>query len=557
MTAYSIAGRVSFGPIVGVDQVTLTRSRGIQPATIQLVVWELPVLPTGSTPLFLSDGNNQYVFPDCMLQSVEADFSDGERYVITLLDYRWKWKFGEISGFYNTVVAGSIDPRTKKSPRELATLCLKEMGVTKYNVDALPNKTRPEITWDLENPAVALETLCSSLGCVVCPAIDGSVNICEQGVGKTLPNLIGGQVTDAIKAEPAPDMLYISADPTVWEVSLKLGRPVGVERDGSIKPIDELSYKPVNGWANEDPFMFSNVAIDDRKVALQSVWRYFEFEFPFNVPEFQDPVENINQIFFEDSLLEKEKVLGVERRKDAVVYGRFYDSKDAQDTNVETFSHNYEKKEYIDEKIVKRLVFDGSFTVNANKGIIEFGEPLFLYELVGDKQQYTKADVRVRTAIGIKDQKTHVRWREVLKVPTGRKNNTKPLWIRKSDVRREIIIDPKTGTTKTDGSVPLDNVDDVKAKLTEVSQYELKKLNAVKPRQGNYSGFPKIELDGTIEQVTYSISSSGFAETTASYGSEHSFVVPSFEERKRVAKLNDFIAKQQQQQNSQKDQSSR
>lgn len=553
MTVYKIAGRVSFGEIRGVEQMTITRSRGIQPATVQMVVPYLPVMPVGATPLALSDGINAVYFNDCILQSVDADYSEGERYVVTLLDFRWKWKFGEISGDYNTIRADSIVAKTKKKPRELAILCLQAMGVKKYNVEAMPNDTYPEITWNLDVPAVALETLCSNLGCVICPQLDGSVLIARQGVGKTLPRIVGSQVNATIKADPAPDVIHVSGAPTVWEISLELSEPVGVQDDGTIVPIDKLLYKPKGGWGNEDPRTFANVAIDKRKLAFESVWKWFRFKFPIDLPELPFKITESGQLYFEENLVEKQKLLGIESRKPRVVYGRFYDLKDSLAMNVPVFSHDYDTKTYTATQIKKRLVYDGGFEIDQDNVIIKFSDAIFVYDFEDEKVKYKIPNVRVRVAVSVKDPKTGVRYREVYKQPTGRRNGSQPMWIRKDEVRREIEVDPKTSKIKETGTTKKDNVAEVKKKLKAYAGFELSKLALVSPAQGTYQGFPLINLDGTIEQVTYSITGEGFAETVASYGTEHSFVVPSFEERRRFAKLNATLAEQQSKMNSKPD----
>ena len=65
MTLYEIAGRVSYGAIHGVEQFQMTRSRGVSPSVIQLVVPQLPQIPVGqSAPLILSDAVHQIRIDD-------------------------------------------------------------------------------------------------------------------------------------------------------------------------------------------------------------------------------------------------------------------------------------------------------------------------------------------------------------------------------------------------------------------------------------------------------------------------------------------------------------
>jgi hypothetical protein len=565
MTVYQVAGRVSYGSIRGVSQMSYTRSRGIQPGVIQLSVPELPAIPVGFTgPVYFTDGNREFSMGDCLLQSVDIDWSNGIQYVLSIADSRWRWKYGQISGNYNTVRAGAIVQRSRKLPRELAELCLQAMGVRYYDVSAMPDDVYPEVTWDLDVPSVALEDLCSNLGCVVCPMLNGAVVISRQGVGKKLPFILGCEIKESIKIVTTPDAIAICADPTLWEVSLKIGEPVGLEVDGRVLPINKLSYAPKNdkgvaGWTHEDPKSFANVATKYRKLAQQSVWKWFRFSLPIHLPNLDPPdgdrddqgksrgIVSADQIYFTPSCLTKVVTLGedmsVERRKEPFAYGRYYDRKDRGSNNVQVFSHKYDEN--------TALLYEGSWAIDEDQAIVKFSDAVFLYD---DRTEATARflapDLRIRTAIGYKNKHSDAKLREVLTVPTGYRNGTKPLWTRRPDLRREIIVDPETNApAKVNG----DNVNQIEKQLKAYAGFEMAKFRNEIPRQGEYAGFAVIELDGTIEQVTYAIDESGLTSTTASYGAEHSLIIASFEERSRVAKLNAVLKQQSQIMNSKRD----
>lgn len=577
MTSYQIAGRITFGNVVGVEQISLTRSRGIQPSTIQFVVPVVPQVPIGrSAPLMLSDEINSFVLNDCLVQSVDIDNTEGERYVVTLLDHRWRWAYGEISGQYNTIRGGVILNSSKKKPKQLAEMCLKEMGVTRYSIDQLPNDTFPEVTWDLENPAIALENLCSSLGCVICPQLDGLVKIYRQGSGARLPEMQGAEIRGSFKMVLAPDEIRMSADATVWEVSLKIDKPFGIERTQAtaakasveqMVEIEKLSYKPPGGWGNEDPMAFPNVAARQypdatlreqvrerdriRGLASESIWKIFGFKFPFSLPGLPFKVVDVNQIIFLDDLLTQTIIeyatpnQGTQyesRRQKPFVYGMYYDRKDTGKNNVEVFSHRWWEN--------RHLIYDGGFSIDAERGVIVFGDPVYKYDRDPKAAaRFSIPELYLRVAIAIKDPKTSNYVREVWKQPTGWRNGTKPKWVKKSDIRREVSVDPESGEAYTTG----DTLKTVEKELEQYAKYELEKLVPLDPQQGSYSGFIPIELDGCVEQVSYAITSDGETETTASYGYEHSMVVPSYEERRRIMLLNQFANRQSQIMNERKD----
>lgn len=571
MTVFEVAGRITFGNVTGVEQFNMTRSRGIKPSTIQFVVPVVPQIPVGiADTLMLFDCVNSITLRDCLVQSVDVDYSMGDRYIVTLLDERWKWSYGEISGEYNIVRGGTILNSTKKKPRDLAKLLFEAMGVDSYDVSQLPNDTYPEITWDLEVPAVALESLAASLGCIVCLQLNGVVKLCKIGVGAKLPVQRGSEMRESMKFVESPDEIFISANATVWEVSLKIEKPFGKERDKgttgskpveSIIPIKDLSYAPKGGWGNEDPMVFPNVgntiapgntiqeSIKERDrirgLAQESIWKIFGFKFPLSLPGLPFKIQDINQLIFHDELLTQslvqyssplQKQAYELRRMQPFVYGVYYDRKETGKNNVDKFSHKW--------KLDQKLIYPGSFNVDKDRGVIIFSDAVYQYDSNPTaKDRFNEPELYLRVAVSVKDPETGRYWREVMKNKTGYSNRTKPYWIKRADLRREIIVDPDTGRPFGGNG---DNLTTVEAELKKYGQIELKKLETIVPAQATYSGFVPIDLDGTIQQVSYEISSSGETTTTASYGYEHSLIVPSFEERRRIALLNQFADKQAQ-----------
>ena len=220
-------------------------------------------------------------FPDCRLADAYLRRSQGG-YVIglSIVDRRWKWAFGAISGRYNLRCADeSIDPENRaRRPQELARLLLDGMGETGYDVSLLPNDARPLIEWISAVPAQALADLCDGLGCRVVLGIDNRVRIVRAGLGAFLPE--GGRVTEGIGIDPPerPDALAVVCGPTRYQAKWEL-EAVGLDTDGAIKPIDELSYKPSAGWENEYPGLFSGVeGTRSRRRRVESVYRWYRIK---------------------------------------------------------------------------------------------------------------------------------------------------------------------------------------------------------------------------------------------------------------------------------------
>src|SRR5690348_6882168 len=123
-------GLASFPGITQLVQASFTLSHGITPSVATLVLAPQAELPARGGTLSFTFGSVRLDFPDCRIDacSYRRDLS-GLTWSLTVLDRRWKWAFGHVSGNYNRLRAdGTIDPATEKSPRELAQLCLEAMG---------------------------------------------------------------------------------------------------------------------------------------------------------------------------------------------------------------------------------------------------------------------------------------------------------------------------------------------------------------------------------------------------------------------------------------------
>ena len=570
MTVFDIAGIVSFAGVTNIRQISIARSRGIRPSSITLV---LPFIPTyfdttRTYPIVLNDTNRTIILPDCKVEDTSFVFNNGEELQIQLSDYRWRWSLGQISGEYNEIAGGVILPESKKNLRELAELCFDEMGVKKRDVKLLPVDVYPTVSWDLNNPAQALESLISEYGFVICPNLDGTVSICKNGVGQTLPDLIGQEVKKSFVTRLIPDNIYIHAQPTVWEVSIPLGKAFAIERSApkpnqtqteSIVPLDDATYKPKSGWGREHPTGFPNVAetlvganlTDAEKLkerdrilglAKESVWRIFGFKFPLKLPEAPFEIKSINELIFHDELLAETVVDYVSpgeggqsqlntqvRRQRPFIYGKFHLDRGDGTNNVEKFSHDY----HLDQK----LLFDGSFSIDRAYGVIKLSKALFIYDAVDEKESFKYPEAYLRIAVSVMSSKTRQKFRSVFKQPTGIKNGTNPMHV-SSTPRREIILD------REGKKIEKDNKKDLEKELQVILKSKVDELKTIAPETRTYQGFHPIQLDGTIHQVSYEIDGSGFTRTIASYGMEHSDVIQSFEDRKRVERTDAFIKRQ-------------
>jgi hypothetical protein len=251
------------------DSVRYTCSHGITAGVVTAISRIPPTTAVNYGTFRFHDGNRVVELKECKLHMVEnVSGSQGPIYTYRILDRRWRWQFGEISGHYNQRDRrDNLIPWMVKTPTELAEMCLKAMGETGYEID-LPEglsqldldiwrdnpapgektpvtKTNPEVFWEGERPAAALDRLCSVFGRrLVWDYTTGTVKIVKPGYGADLqpmPHL--DEIRQHLDQPVKPTGIGVIGANVRVQMRLKL-IAVGEEWDGRFLPIEELSYKP-------------------------------------------------------------------------------------------------------------------------------------------------------------------------------------------------------------------------------------------------------------------------------------------------------------------------
>lgn len=257
--------------VIAVESCEYICSHGITPGRATIVTYPQTAAPLEFGTLAFSDGTRSVAIRDCKLESIKSSLtSQGTSFTLEIVDRRWRWQYGGISGNYNQKDEnGKLVPYTIRSPQELAALLLAEMGETNPFVilpPGLPKQagadlnrylrlgqnypqtlTNPEQVWDHTNPAQALARLCERWGCrVVYQPVMDRVLITPLGVGRAFPNVPCEVISPNVSAPPAP--AYVAAfseEPVRYQIRFQT-EAVGREWDGSYLPIDQLSYAPAS-----------------------------------------------------------------------------------------------------------------------------------------------------------------------------------------------------------------------------------------------------------------------------------------------------------------------
>jgi hypothetical protein len=277
-------GNATWPGITGFAECVFTSSWGRTPGVASLTV-SPRAEPAAVGDLVLTDGRGgQLVIADCKVARPTGQVSGGQvpTVTVTIEDARWRWRYlKSVSGAYNVLQPRTnttplvftptnpqgvpwqpprqapkgeeaILPWTRKTARELAKI-LCELLVDRsrgagYDVSDLDDAATPSVDWDHVNPAEALEQLIEPLGCVLCyHPTTGDIKIARRGAGYELPEGSFMQGSQTVEVLVRPARLRLWGARTRFQQRLRL-RAVGLDFDGTWKPIEKLSYAPSHLW---------------------------------------------------------------------------------------------------------------------------------------------------------------------------------------------------------------------------------------------------------------------------------------------------------------------
>ncbi|MBS0263892.1 MAG: hypothetical protein JSS02_18280 [Planctomycetes bacterium] len=502
----------------GVEYVrswSLTLSHGVTPSVALVEIAPQFDMPAEVGTLTLTFGDVVLTFPGCALDraTVRRDRA-GMIVSLAILDRRWAWRFGQITGRYNLRdERGQLLPETEKSPRELATMLCAALGETAADVSLLPDDARPTVAWVYANPAEELARLAAGLGCTVVLGLAGAVSLQPVGTGNPLP-VTGTERTRNFGIDPPtrPDSLLVVCGPTRYETTFRL-EAVGQEPTGEIVPLNELSYAPASGWENEAWLGFANIADPQaRAKARQTVYRWYRLKCTapantpgeFHIAGYAGSVNDVWQLLplAATRLLTCTDADGTPRAEPPELSGRFWDrSLDGQN-------------------IPSQRRYPGAFRIDRNRGLVQFAEPVLQVNPAA-AAGFLPAELYLTIAHGVLEAATHVAdcYTSERAFP-GEPRGTGPAVLPRPDLARTVRTTYDTGNTPI-GVV--ENTADLEAEVAaqlDAAQalYETRLTDFVE-----YAGLVPISPDGAITQVQWSATERG-AVTRASRNSEFSLV---------------------------------
>jgi hypothetical protein len=583
-------GLATYPGIAQILSASITLGHGISPSTavITMAPQSGDVADTGT--LTFQIGGTTVEFLDCKLDHGSYQRSNsGETWQITLLDRRWKWRFGQFSGKFNAwrenATLQNGDPEgssgsgrvvdTVRTPQQLAQLYLDAMSESGYDVSALPNDTYPAVDHDYDNPAEALAELCDKLGCRIVLRLNNTVAIVRAGIGGALPDEFLLENSRTYNVPEKPDHIAVVCGPSFYQVDFPL-EAVGLDRDttaggaptDTIKPLDELSYKPPGGWSQADLPLLTCVASNSseedvtglRPLAAKSVFRYYRIMLPVKVPGYDGAEGGLITKREQVLPLYEEQVTSVVENDNSVplpsaVFGVWYPGLDElKNTAAELTVQGNAPAAVGEEGNYKSQFYQRGFALDAARGLVIFEEPVYRNS-TPELPKVTPAPAKLvlRTKCQVRDPESLAVTRHIRQRSTDSDLGAGTMFIK----REELVVahvptyDPTTYANfpsagdDTRAATTISTASDVNDACDLHIDAALEAFEQPQPRQVQTAGIVPVELDGAIEQVTYQIGSSG-ATTTVAQGGEPSRYAVSYRERRRAEQLRSAATKAQQ-----------
>jgi hypothetical protein len=522
---------------------SLTLSPGITPsvATLEIVPQARLEMLVGT--LAFRQGSTALRFPDCHVDTATLVYNSAGMVVrLALLDRRWRWRYGAISGRYNlwrnptSLAAARFDATnassrdlvagTERTPRELCTLCLNAMGERNYDLRAVPDQLRPTVDWNYTTPARALAQLAEQLGCRVVLRTDNTVAVVPIGPGRELPR--DPDVSDVSMTFDQPELPAASiavCGENLYQADLPL-EAVGQDLDGSIRPINELSYRAASNWQFAD-LDFMNEVTDPqaRDLARATVFRWYRVAADFVDALPRDLVRAdlmVNDILpLRSEQIETLDYADIESAKPAQLFGSWYEP--AQNITHENSVDSLQPVSVETDSYAKSALYRKPFDLDTARGIVMFREPV--YRLSGDvgEQTIQPAQLRLRTLFTIRDPATGVAYRYERARGQAGASRTATRFVSLADVSPHWIVDYNADYSLAGVR---HNLLDVHAAADDYLEFIERQVVIARPESVGYVGLKRIDLDGAIQQVTWSVGLGG-ATTRAARHTTADWLAPS------------------------------
>ena len=402
------------------------------------------------------------------------DANTGNYISVDLTDRRYGWTNGYINGLYNQSTYDGY-PIEDTNLEDLIKLCFVALDESKYKLVNIP-VAYPPVLWEYENPAIALSDLCEKYKLSIGYDIDNYIVITPVELNRVIPVGYISNYEISIENDIFPKYVRIVGGRCVIQRTFSLV-PVGEETDGSIKKIDDLSYKTSQTWANEMMDIFSNIPNRrNRELAEKSIGKWFAIDWTVYDKDKILPLLNIiTDTVVNEGIMEHDKPYA--KSSKTIFDGTQYTT------------------------IANARLTEG-YSIDKKLGIVKFNKPLFLSGSDGPEAgSYTIPSVSLVAAYESKEgnDEDFIYWNSSL-IPGG---TELPIIIKEKSLVPYFIY----GITNP-------------ANLVELTAYanilldrECSRLCATYPEEATYAGIMPVGCYGSFVNVSFKFDATTGAST--------------------------------------------
>ena len=503
-----------FGAIYpGIQQIKSLRytvKHGVQPGLIQIEFLPQTANPAPYGDLVLFFDNFSFTVRGCAADYSMLKINDqGWIQGIVLMDGRWRWKFSGVDYLANlSSDDGTFVSATSKPPQQIFAELFALMGHGNVFLPDLPSNDRPSVDLHGQRADIEIARLARLYGCV--PAynpVTDIVGLARVGVGNGLPSGEEQSIVYVVDQKPFPGTVELRTAPIAYQARFLLSA-VGLDSDGSVKPIDQLSYKPSGGWESEPGPFFRFDSISDesnRKLAQRSVFKWYRIstfsDGSLTPPNATRELDHVNQALPLLPYLVRsyEATDGSYQSNTAAVFGRFYRESESQAYNLTTAGTPYTEP----------------FSVDRRNGIAKFQNPVYQ---VNSSGQTKPADIHLEAAFQVTNpddlqKQRFFHFRTVFPEAGAGKEV-----IHRNDIKPFAFHNYTTGSDTQTGTTH--NQSDVEQSLAEYMQFIALKYQTGFATSKIYRGLVPVNITGRVREVTWKFDDQEGAKTIASDNTE-------------------------------------
>ena len=267
--------QASFSGIPLSGTASFTMCQGPTPSTGTISIRGRASLPSKGH-LFLSDGKNSISIGPLYFTNPVVSYSDqGRELRATLVDRRVLWRGSWVYGTFNKIEAAGAY-HTILNLRQLFALCFRAFNL-RPTLFRIPDAA-PAVKWEFMNPAAAIQDLCERFGLTVGLSVQGVPYICPANYGRRWPKGSHQVIEHGETHRYYPGGLRILGRRIIEEKTCVDLDAVGLETDGRVRKINDLSYKPLGGWGKSIIMLFSDVADKDKRaLAEKCIYKWYGY----------------------------------------------------------------------------------------------------------------------------------------------------------------------------------------------------------------------------------------------------------------------------------------